>query len=189
MKTQQLYRYTRTTAPGEENVLLEMVEDNGDRVLMRPVNLRLTIPPLETIARSDVESVDYIHIRIPSERDTVATACGVKRGFRDAPKTTGASIHDGLSGVGRRMVISISTCPVCKAACEPGGAMAQDRDILNSALAIGDSVRFADGVKGTVTGKIVNGIVIDWEDGQTDCAIAFDDGGNISMLRSMKDHA
>jgi hypothetical protein len=53
----QLYRYTHVTQPGEESVLLEMIEDNGDRCMVRAVNLGLRIPPIENIARSEVEPV------------------------------------------------------------------------------------------------------------------------------------
>ncbi len=52
MKPGQMVRYSRP-APGEESFRFTLLEDNGDRVLIRWI-CDLPIGPTETVARTDV---------------------------------------------------------------------------------------------------------------------------------------
>jgi hypothetical protein len=52
MMPQQIVRYSRP-GPGEENIRFQLVEDNGDRVLIELI-CDLPIPPRECVASDEV---------------------------------------------------------------------------------------------------------------------------------------
>lgn len=49
------YKYTNPADPAEAAVRFEIVENNGGRAMIRPVNLDFTIAPIENVAREEIE--------------------------------------------------------------------------------------------------------------------------------------